>query len=153
MQSQQTPDVPDDYYELKAKKWNKRFMALAEHVAQWSNDPCTKVGSVIVDFVDKRVVGMGYNGFPRHVDDCEARYEDRDVKYGLVVHAEANAILNANLDRHGSYNLYTTLSPCRECAKLIIQAGISDVYYKELRYDAFTETMFFEAGVRMEQVE
>jgi dCMP deaminase len=76
---------------------------------------------------------LGYNGFPRGVKDYETRYNDRDIKYRLVVHAEANAILAAA--RVGTplegCTLYCTFHPCSGCAKLIVQAGIRDVVYPE----------------------
>jgi dCMP deaminase len=94
-------------------------------VAGWSKDPSTKVGAVIVD--PRRVVrGMGYNGFPRGVCDTPERYADRPTKYKLVVHAEANAILNATGDVRGCV-LYCTWHPCSACAALIAQAGIAEV--------------------------
>ena len=75
--------------------WDKRFLDLAEHVAGWSKDPSTQVGCVIVN--DKRVVvGLGYNGFPRGVEDTPERLNDRPTKYLMVQHAEVNAILNGS---------------------------------------------------------
>jgi dCMP deaminase len=100
-------------------------MRLAEHIAQWSKDPSTKVGSVIVDH-DRRLVGTGYNGFPRGVGDEDWRYAEKMVKYKLVVHAEANSIMNA-VKSVRDCTLYATKFPCTECAKLIIQMGISRV--------------------------
>lgn len=106
-------------------KWDHRFLALADHVAQWSKDPSTKVGAVIVDG-QRRVRGLGYNGFPRGVDDLPERLNDRPTKYAFVVHAEANAILSAG--RVEYCTIYTSpLCPCQDCAKLIIQAGITRV--------------------------
>lgn len=134
--------------------WNDRFLALAHHVAGWSKDPSTKVGAVIVD-PQKRVVGMGFNGFPRGVDDDPARYAERALKYKLVVHAEANAILNATASVVGC-TLYATLFPCHECAKLIVQAGIAKVVapFPELgRWSdshSYSDLMFSEAGVEVE---
>ena len=75
-------------------KWDLRFLKLAHHVGQWSKDPSTKVGAVIVD-AQRRVLGIGYNGFPRGVDDSPGRYHDRPTKLDMVVHAETNAIMNA----------------------------------------------------------
>lgn len=106
----------------RIRKWDNRFMALARHIAMWSKDPSTKVGAVVVDDLG-RVVGHGYNGFPRGVDDSEERYADRDFKYKHVVHAELNALLNARGGVQGC-TLYTTLEPCTDCAKAIIQSGI-----------------------------
>lgn len=108
-------------------KWDRRFLALAEHIAGWSKDPSTQVGCVIVN-EDRIVVGMGYNGFPRGVQDLEHRLNDREQKYKLVVHAEANAILNTNSSTMGC-TVYVTLAPCCECMKLLIQAGIKRVVH------------------------
>ena len=101
-------------------KWNQRFLNLAKHVSSWSKDPSTKVGAVIADPETKIVVGMGYNGFPRFVDDTEERYNDRPTKYKFVVHAELNAILNSNKSVRGCeiYIYPTLMKPncCPECA-------------------------------------
>ena len=133
-------------------KWDYRMMDLADHIAQWSKDPNTRVGAVIADSVC-RVIGMGYNGFPRGVDDTTERYNDREQKYSFVVHAELNAILNASIKLDTDFTtLYVTLSPCRECAKAIIQAGIQRVVFKEYRSDPVTNQMFKEAGVIMDKV-
>lgn len=106
--------------------WDKRFMDLAEHVSSWSKDPSTKVGAVVVDPKTRVVRGLGYNGFPRGVTDSEERLNDRPTKYSLVVHAELNAILNAK-DVEGCYLYVWPLFTCGECAKSIIQSGISRV--------------------------
>ena len=131
-------------------KWHKRFLDLCEHVATWSKDPSTKLGSVIVDS-KKRVVSIGYNGFPRGVDDRHDRYNDRPTKYLFVAHAERNALDNAPM-MVDNCTMYVTLLPCNECAKSIIQKGITKVVtYRPTREDVFnwniTLTMFNEAGV------
>ena len=137
-------------------KWHKRFLDLCEHVATWSKDPSTKLGSVIVDS-KKRVVSIGYNGFPRGVDDRHDRYEDRPTKYLFVAHAERNALDNAPM-MVDNCTMYVTLLPCNECAKSIIQKGITTVVtYRPEREDVFnwniTLTMFNEAGVNVVYVE
>lgn len=109
------------------KKWDDRFIALAQHVAEWSKDPSTKVGAVIVD-PQRRIIGMGYNGFPRGVGDHEHRYAIRDLKYEMVVHAEANALMNSVKEVAGC-TLYCTFCTCPRCAALIIQSGIKRVIY------------------------
>lgn len=133
-------------------KWSDRFLALAEHVAEWSYDPSTKVGAVIVDSKN-RVVSIGYNGFPRGVKDWPSRYTDRDLKLKLVCHAERNAIDNASHSVEGC-TMYVPLLPCNECAKSIIQSGIKKVItYKPTREDKFnwdiTRLMFKEAGISL----
>jgi len=100
-------------------------MALAEHVAAWSKDPSTRVGCVIVDR-HKLVRAMGYNGFPRGVRDTRARLEDRSTKNLLMMHAEANAVMNATADLRGCV-AYVTHRPCASCAGILIQAGITQI--------------------------
>lgn len=135
------------------EKWDLRFLELADHIAQWSKDPRTKVGAVIVD-EKKRVVSVGYNGFPRGVDDTPDRYEDRPTKHLYVAHAERNALDNAPLMVDGC-TIYVPLVPCNECAKSIIQKGITRVvsYVPERAGDGFnwdiTTSMFIEAGVEL----
>ena len=110
-------------------KWDRRFLEFAKHISTWSKDPSTKVGAVLVQ--DKFVVGIGYNGFPRGVEDIAERLNDRETKYAMVVHAEANAILMAG-DKSKGATLYVyptfVLPPiCSECCKLVIQSGIRQV--------------------------
>lgn len=105
--------------------WHARFLILAEYVGEWSKDPRTGVGAVLVDDL-RRVVGIGYNGFPRGVDDSPAVYADREEKLLRVVHAEVNAVLNATRATDGA-TCYCTLHPCSACAGVLIQAGIRRV--------------------------
>jgi len=111
-------------------EWNRKFLELAAHVAQWSKDPSTKVGAVIVR-PDRTITSVGYNGFPRGVADNEARYANRETKYGMVVHAEINAILNAKEDMAGHsiyvYPPFITPPTCDRCAVAVIQSGIKEV--------------------------
>jgi dCMP deaminase len=130
--------------------WNRRFLDMAKLVGSWSKDPKTKVGAVIVDNMN-RVISLGYNGFPRGVDDSPRRYLDRETKLTLVVHAELNAILNSPAPVAG-YTLYTTLAPCAGCAKAIIQSGIKRVIAGSICEEWTTkevESMFEEAGVEV----
>jgi len=140
-------------------KWDKRFLALAEHVAEWSKDPRTKVGSVIVDS-KRRVVSMGYNGFPRGMDDSPELYADREYKSKRMCHAERNALDNSPLMVEGC-TLYATLQPCKECAKSIAQKGITRVVtYVTERDDAenrfdwdITIETFSDANVELVYIE
>ena len=110
--------------------WDKKFMGLAEHIAKWSKDPSTKVGAVIVDSRHK-VTGLGYNGFPRGVDDTVAgRYVTED-RYAWTEHAELNALHNADASVVGC-TMYSTLYPCAGCARAIIQNGISELVTREV---------------------
>jgi dCMP deaminase len=136
-------------------KWITRYFRIAEQVSMWSKDPSTKVGAIIVG--DKgQIISQGYNGFPRGVNDSEERYHNRELKYKLVVHAEMNAILNAlyNGSSVVGATLYVHALPvCQECAKAIIQAGISTVYIDTNISERWkeswqiTKTMFSESKV------
>jgi dCMP deaminase len=112
-------------------KWDLRWTQLVELVASWSYDPSTKVGAVIIP-ENSDVPIIGWNGFPRKIKDLPKRYENRELKYNLVIHAEMNAILNAT--RNGvninKGTLYVSFIPCCNCAKAIAQTGIKKVYYR-----------------------
>jgi len=116
--------------------WDEAFMQIARLIAMRSKDPNTQAGAVIVD-ENNVIVGLGYNGFPRGCSDDTLPWERTgdfcDAKYAYVVHAEANAVFNSNKPTRGC-KAYCTLFPCNECAKIIIQNGITEVIYAEDKY-------------------
>ena len=116
--------------------WDEYFMGVAKLSALRSKDPKTQVGACIVNN-DLRIVGIGYNGMPQGINDKEFPWGNEgnylDTKYPFVVHAEANAILNATQSLKGS-KIYVTLFPCNECTKLIIQSGIKEIVYESDKY-------------------
>ncbi len=113
------------------------FMGVAMLSAQRSKDPRTRVGACIVN-PEKRIVGTGYNGFPKWCSDDifprEREGEFYDKKYAYVVHAEANAILNATTNLQWC-TIYVYEFPCNECAKLIIQSWITNIKYLSNKYE------------------
>ena len=109
-------------------KWNRRFLSLAQHVASFSKDPSTKTGAVIVA-PNNMIISLGYNGFPRGVEDSPDHYNNRDVKYERIIHSEVNAILAARTDLTGCALYCYPLLPCSRCATVIIQAGITMVVF------------------------
>jgi len=137
-------------------KWDKRFINVAREISTWSKDPSTQVGAVIVND-DRRILATGYNGFPRGIDDNDSRYQNREQKYKLVVHAEMNAIYNATYNgiSLNESTLYVWGLPvCSECAKGVIQVGIKKIVMPNLNFpehwiESFQKTkeMFSEAGV------
>lgn len=145
-------------------KWDLRFLQLAKLVSSWSKDPSTKVGSVIVR-PDKTVASLGFNGFPvGHPDDLES-YNNRDIKYKIMIHAEKNAISFAKEPLNG-YTVYVyPFPPCSTCAQMLIKEGIKRcVAYKLLPSDkeryvrwepdfAITRKLFQEAGIELIEVE
>lgn len=108
------------------RAWDIRFLLLAQHVGRWSKDPSTRVGAVIADGC-RRIVSVGYNGFPRGVPDDPAALEDLAVKYRRVIHAEINAILFAQRPMDGCTLYVWPMSPCGPCASVIAQSGIARV--------------------------
>jgi dCMP deaminase len=141
-------------------QWCDRFLNLAEEVSTWSKDPKGGVGAVLVD-ERKRVIGLGFNGFPDRIPDDPALLADQDAKLPRMIHAEVNAVLNAVVPVHGA-SLFTTLAPCAECAKLLIQAGVVAVYrrpHPEERHRRWAESfriaevILKEAGVEVTAVD
>ncbi len=140
--------------------WDQYFMGLAHLSAFRSKDPNTQVGAVIVN-PRKRVVGVGYNGLPYGCEDSQFPWhregEFGESKYAYVVHAELNAILNSTVDLH-QCSIYVSLFPCNECAKAIIQAGISEIVYESDKYALEPATiaskkMLAAAGVKLRQLD
>lgn len=100
-------------------------LSLAVAVASRSRDPSTKVGAVIIR-QDKTICSMGYNGFPRQMEDKAEWWNDREEKYYRVIHAEMNALLNSKEPVTGM-TLYVTHPPCEHCAKHVAAAGIARI--------------------------
>jgi dCMP deaminase len=118
--------------------WEEYFMAIAQLSALRSKDPNTQVGACIVN-ANKRIIGIGYNGFPIGCSDDELPWgregEFLETKYPYVCHAEMNAITNAaNKPDLDGATLYVSLFPCNECAKLIVQVGIKEVVFLADKY-------------------
>ena len=136
--------------------WDEYFMGIAVLSAKRSKDPSTQVGACIVN-MDNRIMSVGYNGMPRCCSDDEFPWDKNDnpldSKYLYVCHAELNAILNCDRGNVRDCICYTTLFPCNECAKAIIQSGISEVVYMEDKYAdsdsvVASKKMFDTAGVK-----
>lgn len=141
----------------ESDKWSKRFIGLANHIAEWSKDPSTKVGAVIVR-PDNSIVSMGYNGYARGVEDCFL--DDREFKYARTIHAELNAVLSARTSVEGCH-AYVSLCPCSNCASSLVQAGIRKVFFNPIPKELFgrwgssfevTFDIFDQAGVEYAEV-
>ncbi|MBQ3216027.1 MAG: dCMP deaminase family protein [Oscillospiraceae bacterium] len=127
--------------------WDEYFMGIAMLAAMRSKDPSTQVGACIVS-PENIIISTGYNGMPKGCSDDVFPWEREgaDTKYPYVVHAELNAILNANgRDLRGS-RVYVALFPCNECAKAIIQSGVKEVIYLS---DKYADSMATLASKRM----
>ena len=139
------------------KKWQSRFMDLADLVASWSKDPSTQVGAVITS--GKEVISLGFNGFATRTPDHDHYLDSREEKYPRTIHAEMNAILRMDKRYRPPHPLqiYVTHMPCVSCAAVILAAGITEVVTKRPS-DDFMErwptvdkvtTMFNEAGLKL----
>ncbi len=115
--------------------WDDTFMATAILFSKRSKDPSTQVGACIVDD-NGRVVGIGYNGFPRGCSDDDFPWgkKGENNKYLYVVHAEENCILNSIIGSLKGCTLYTTLFPCNKCSQSIVQKGIYKLVYLDNKY-------------------
>ena len=137
--------------------WDDYFMGVALLAAQRSKDPSTQVGACIVDETN-RILSTGYNGFPKGCSDDDFPWnrnaDEGETKYPFVVHAELNAILNNRGKSLADSKIYVALFPCHECAKAIIQAGITEVIYLSDKYkdtvsDANSRRMLESAGIKL----
>lgn len=106
-------------------KWHLRFIRLAQSVATWSKDPQQHVGALVVT-EDYRNFSMGYNGFPRGIADTDQRLTTEILRQSLMIHAERNALDNAHFPLAGC-TLYSTKFLCADCAKGVIQRGVTIV--------------------------
>lgn len=139
--------------------WDTYFMGIAQLSSKRSKDPKTQVGACIVS-PDNKIVGIGYNGFPKGISDDIFPWKDQgdflETKYPYVVHAEANAILNASQNLEDC-KLFVTLFPCNECTKLIIQSGIKELIYVSNKdegkdFQIASRKMLEKAQVKLRQI-
>lgn len=141
-------------------KWDIRFIELARFIATWSKDPSTKTGAVIAR-PDKTICSVGYNGFPRGMDDDYAKYANRSDKYSRIVHCEMNAILNSKESIKGYWLYLWPFISCDRCAVHVIQSGISKVVSPYPSQDILdrwedsivrTRNYFKECGIEVSEV-
>lgn len=143
-------------------KWDYRYLNLAFHISEWSSCLRRKVGAVLVK--NNHIIATGYNGAPSNVISCTQRNccirDENHIEHGTrqefcyAVHAEQNAICQAakfGANTEGSI-LYCTHSPCSVCAKILINAGVKRIVFKELYNDELALRFLQEAGIEIEQV-
>jgi len=140
--------------------WDEYFMGVSILSGKRSKDPNTQVGACVVS-PDKKIVGTGYNGMPKGCNDdtfpWKREGEFLDKKYAYVVHAELNSILNSVGRDLSGCTIYVALFPCNECAKAIIQSGITRIVYLSDKYknEEFTiaaKKMLDSSGVSYDQL-
>lgn len=141
--------------------WEEYFMQVAILSSRRSKDPKTQVGACIANGRN-HIVGTGYNGFPQGCANNSfpwdsGEHSDPDTKYPYVVHAEPNAILNCYTSDLSGCRIFVTQVPCHECAKLIIQSGITEVYYlsnnvSDSNSSRASQRLFETCGVKLTQL-
>lgn len=135
---------------MKKEKIDKVYMNIASEISSLSHCVRKKVGAIIVK--DNNILSFGYNGTPSGMaNKCELDGKTRWV----VLHAESNAIVKVAKSTSSSEGatMYTTLSPCDECAKLIVQSGIKRVVFKDV-YEGSNKgvTLLFMNNIKVEQI-
>ncbi|MDO8885465.1 cytidine/deoxycytidylate deaminase family protein [Candidatus Oleimmundimicrobium sp.] len=141
--------------------WDEYFMKITEEVSTRSTCLRRQVGAVIVK--DKRILATGYNGAPSGLKHClevgcirELQNIPSGEKHELCrgLHAEQNAIIQAALHgiKIGEALIYTTHQPCILCAKMLINAGIKEIIYRDAYLDSLAEKMIKEAEIKIRQL-
>lgn len=137
--------------EKKLNKYDKAYLRLAKEWSKLSYCKRKQVGAIIVR--DRMIISDGYNGTPSGFENCCE--DENNLTHWYVLHAEANAILKVANSTQSCKDatLYITLSPCKECSKLIHQSGIKRVVYQEGYKDDAGLQFLQKAGVTVEHIE
>jgi dCMP deaminase len=141
------------------KKFIKYYMDIAERTAELSHAKRLHVGAIVVK--DDRIISIGYNGMPAGWDNnCEDKVWDNGGDYELkskpeVLHAETNAIakLARSTESGLDSDLFVTHAPCLDCAKLIYQAGIKQVWFRTAYRDSAGVEFLKTSGVKVEKLD
>jgi len=140
-----------DYKKQKQLRYDKAYLKMAREWAKLSHCTRKQVGALIVK--DGMIISDGYNGTPSGYDNCCEN--DTGETHWYVLHAEANALTKVAKSNHNTHGatLYITLSPCRDCSKLILQAGIKRVVYINGYKDTSGIDFLKDAGIELTQIE
>lgn len=143
--------------------WDRRFLSDAKHHSSHSKDPSSKIGAVFVK--NNNILSIGWNGFPRGIEDSDERLNNRELKYKYIVHAEMNGIYNATHNGVclADSTLYAYGLPvCDKCALGVVQVGVERVVMeyniKNPRIEQWKDSfelafeIFDEAGVVYETI-
>lgn len=146
MVNNETTDNPD-----KQLRYDKAYLRMATEWAKLSHCNRKQVGAIIVK--DNIIIADGFNGTPSGFDNCCEN--DNGDTHWYVLHAEANAILKLarSNNRGNNSTLYITLSPCRDCSKLVLQAGIKRVVYMNGYKDTTGVDFLTKSGIEVVQIE
>lgn len=139
------------YNEEKQLRYDIAYLKMAREWAKLSHCNRRQVGALIVK--DSMIISDGYNGTPTGFDNCCENDEEETLWY--VLHAEANAIMKVAKSTNNSQGatLYITLSPCRECSKLVLQSGIVRVVYLKSYKDSSGVDFLRKSGIDVIQID
>ena len=135
----------------KQERYDRAYMRMAHEWSLLSHCVRKKVGALIVK--EGMIISDGYNGTPTGFpNDCE---DDGGITHWYVLHAEANAIMKVARSTNNARKatLYLTHAPCRECSKLILQAGIKRLVYRDAYKDISGLDLLTKGGVVIDRVE
>ena len=134
---------------IRIQKKHKVFIDIAYLISSLSTCERNKVGVIIITKDNSQIVGIGYNGnYAGGANDCDSILPG----HCGCVHAEQNALLKFSSIMHDDAKMFTTLSPCKMCAKLIINAGIKSVYYAEEYRNIYPIDLLQENGLHVEKI-
>lgn len=128
--------------------WDMIWMDVASSIAKRSYDPRFQVGSIVVSEDNTQVLAVGYNG--NHSGGPNVVESEEPGKSGFI-HAEINSLLKMDYNNPKRKKMYLTLSPCRMCAKAIVNAGINEVIYKEAYRDTSGVKLLLEQNISVRQ--
>lgn len=143
--------MSEEFVEAKQLKYDKAYLRMAQTWAELSHCARKKVGAIIVK--DNAIISDGFNGTPAGFDNC-CETDGGDTHW-YVLHAEANAILKVAKSTNNctGATLYLTLSPCKDCSKLILQAGITRLVYMNHYRDTVGVDFLVSAGIEVVQID
>ncbi|MBP6458947.1 MAG: dCMP deaminase family protein [Crocinitomicaceae bacterium] len=143
--------MSEEFVEAKQLKYDKAYLRMAQTWAELSHCARKKVGAIIVK--DNAIISDGFNGTPAGFDNC-CETDGGDTHW-YVLHAEANAILKVakSTNNCAGATLYLTLSPCKDCSKLILQAGITRLVYMNHYRDTVGVDFLVSAGIEVVQID
>ena len=125
-------------------EWDEIWMSFAHSIARRSYDPRHQVGAVVVSEKNTQVLAIGYNG---NYSGGPNQVESQEPGNSGMIHAEINALLKCDYNNTGKKIMYVTLSPCRMCAKAMINGGVGEVVYDEEYRDLSGVELLRSAGV------
>ena len=129
--------------------WDQIWMELVETIEKRSSDPNHKVASIIVTHDNTQLLALGYNG--DHAGGSNSRESEIPGESGFI-HAEVNALIKLDYNNPKKKIMYVSMSPCKMCAKSIINAGISEVVYRDDYRDSSGIVLLQYAGIRVRRI-